>query len=140
MLGYEIIAGVQGPYDEPVVTFNSTPPISQEDVLLLLLTGKPPGDSNGNSDLGRSLNVAVYIGRDMIDRWFGGSGESDESIVDRFEVEVGRGVTRAGEETIDAQFCLVEDCFREGATLYLTGQKDVFDAYNAGLKILFRFR
>jgi translocation and assembly module TamB len=142
MRGYDITAAVQGPYNEPTVTLNSIPPISNEDILLLLLTGKAPveAESDRASDLSRNLNVAIFIGRDMIDRWFDDSEESGESVLERFEVEVGRHMTRNGDETIDAQFCLVEDCSREGAAFYITGQKDVFDYYNAGVKAVFRFR
>ena len=131
---------VLGPYNEPTLTLNSIPPISNADILLLLLTGKPPAKSDRDSDLSQNLNVAVYVGRDMIDRWFGDSEGSDDSVLDRFEVETGRHVTRKGDMTMDAQFCLVEDCFREGVVFYITGEKDVFDYYNAGVKIVFRFR
>ena len=87
------------------------------------------------------MNVAVFLGRDLIDRWFGSeSAEASESIVDRFDIDVGRAVTRSGEETIEAQFRLAEDVLRDGDKLYLTGEKDVFDFYNAGVKIVFRFK
>ena len=87
------------------------------------------------------MNVAVYVGRDFISRWFGSeSVEASESILDRFQVDVGRAVTRGGEETLDAQFRLTQGIISDGDTLYLTGEKDVFDFYNAGVKIVFRFK
>jgi autotransporter translocation and assembly factor TamB len=142
MLGYDITVLVEGVYDEPVVTLSSIPPLSNEELLLLVLTGQPPkvmGDRTVSQR--QAMNVAVYVGRDFISRWFGSeSVESRESILDRFEVEVGRAVTRAGEETLDAQFRLTEGIISDGDTLYLTGEKDVFDFYNAGVKIVFRFK
>ena len=64
----------------------------------------------------------------------------EQAIVDRFDIGIGRAVTRSGEETIDAQFRIADDVLRDGDKLYLTGEKDIFDFYNAGLKIVFRFK
>jgi hypothetical protein len=142
MLGYDISAVVEGPYDEPVVTLSSVPPLLEEELLLLLLTGHPPktGASQAATNAA-GMNVAVYVGRGLLTRLFAGqSVESDESVLDRFEVEIGRGVTRAGQETIDAQFRLAEDVLRDGDVLYITTEKDVYDDVNAGLKIVFRFK
>ena len=82
--------------------------------------------------------LAVFLGKDLMARWFG--SESTDAIMDRFDIGIGRAVTRSGEETIDAQFRLADDVLRDGDKLYLTGEKDIFDFYNAGLKIVFRFK
>ncbi len=142
ILGYDITMLVEGPFDEPVVTLSSVPPLSNQELLLLLLTGQQPGSEDDPQAAQRqSMNVAVFLGRDLIDRWFGSeSAEASESIIDRFDIDVGRAVTRSGEETIEAQFRLAEDVLRDGDKLYLTGEKDVFDFYNAGVKIVFRFK
>jgi autotransporter translocation and assembly factor TamB len=140
MLGYDVTVLVEGPYDEPVVTLSSVPPLSNEELILLLVAGQQP---NSEDDQGarQSMNVAVFLGKDLIARGFGSeSSEAAESIVDRFEVHIGRAVTRTGEETIEAQFRLADGILRDGDKLYLTGEKDIFDFYNAGLKIVFRFK
>ena len=49
-------------------------------------------------------------------------------------------MTRSSEETIEAQFRIAEGVLRDGDKLYLTGEKDIWDFYNAGLKIVFRFK
>ena len=142
MLGYDVTMLVEGPYDEPVVTLSSVPPLSNEELLLLIITGKQPSATDDSkSSQQQSMNVAVFLGRDLIARWFGSeSAEADEAIFERFEVGVGRAVTRAGEETIDAQFRVAEDVLRDGDKLYITGEKDIFDFYNAGVRIVFRFK
>jgi autotransporter translocation and assembly factor TamB len=139
MLGYDVTMLVEGPYDEPVVTLSSVPPLSNEELVLLVIAGQQP-NSEGDAQ-GQSMNVAVFLGRDLIARWNGSdSVEAGESIMDRFEVHIGRAVTRSGEETVEAQFRLAEGVLRDGDNLYLTGEKDIFDFYNAGLKIVFRFK
>jgi translocation and assembly module TamB len=118
------------------------PPLLEEELLLLLLTGHPPKTGATQAAThAAGMNVAVYVGKGMLARLFSDqSAESDESVLDRFEVEIGRGVTRAGQETIDAQFRLAEGVVRDGDVLYITTEKDVYDDVNAGLKIVFRFK
>jgi translocation and assembly module TamB len=142
MLGYDISVIMEGPYDEPLITLTSSPPLPHEDLLMLVLTGTPPSASGRAVDKrARNLSVAVYVGRDLLDRWFRGeNGSSTESILDRFEAEMGRDITQQGEETLEARFRLLEGVFQEKDTLYITGERDVYDFYNAGLRIVFRFR
>jgi len=142
MLGYDITAVIEGPYDEPVITLSSTPPLPNEDLLMLILTGQPPKSSTARSDTARQgLNVAVFIGRDLLGRVSDDdSAETLESILDRFDIEVGRGITQRGEDTINSQFRLADDVLVDGDSLYLTGERDYFDYYNGGIKLVFRFR
>jgi translocation and assembly module TamB len=142
LLGYDITVLVEGPYDEPIITLSSVPPLSNEELLLLVITGKHPKPAGSSiASQGRNLSIAVYVGRDLISRWFGmESLEAGESIFDRFEVETGKAVTRGGDETIDARFRLTQGVLDDGDTLYITGEKDVFDFYNAGVRIVFRFK
>ncbi len=142
MLGYDITAVIDGPYDEPVITLSSVPPLPDEDLLMLLLTGQAP-ESSGSRASGQrqGLNVAVFLGRDLLSRWFGGDeDDTTEDILDRFDVEVGRAITQGGEETIHSQFRLADDVLMDGDSLYLTGERDYFDYYNGGIKLVFRFR
>jgi hypothetical protein len=142
MRGYDITAVIDGPYDEPVITLSSVPPLPNEELLMLLLTGQQPKSSGTRaSGTKQGLNVAIFLGRDLVSRLFGGdSDEEDESIIDRFDVEVGRGITQRGEETIHSQFRLINNVLVDGDSLYLTGERDHFDYYNGGVKLVFRFR
>jgi translocation and assembly module TamB len=142
MLGYDVTMLVEGPYDEPVVTLSSVPPLSNEELLLLLIAGQQPNSTDdAQASQGQNMNVAVFLGKDLMARWFGSdSVEAGESIMDRFEIGIGRAVTRSGEETVDAQFRIADGVLRDGDKLYITGEKDLFDFYNAGLKIVFRFK
>jgi len=137
---YDITALIEGPVEELRVTLSSSPPLPGNELMLMLLTGQPP-TANRMATGGVPLNLAVYIGQDLLSQWFAGdSTESWTSILDRFEVTQGRRVTRSGEETLEAQFRIGEDVFRDGDSIYITGEKDIFDFYNAGLKFVFRFQ
>jgi translocation and assembly module TamB len=141
MIGYDITAVVAGPYDEPSVALSSAPPLPDAELLTLVLTGQPPKiPGSETAEKRQGLNVAVFIGRDVLMRMpGGGTNESLQAVLERFDVEVGRFVTRAGDETINARFRVADGVLREKDTLYLTGEKDVFDHYNAGVRIVFRF-
>ncbi|MBW1981486.1 MAG: translocation/assembly module TamB domain-containing protein [Deltaproteobacteria bacterium] len=142
MLGYDITAVIEGPYDEPVVTLSSVPPLPDEDLLMLLLAGQAPKTSAGRQGRGgQHMKVAVFLGRDLISQLFGGdSEEAEEFILDRFDVEIGRQVSQRGEETIQAQFRIADNVLGKRDSVYLTGERDAFDYFNTGVKIVFRFR
>lgn len=136
MMGYDITALVKGVYDEPEVTLSSSPPLSNEDLLMLLLAGRQPVNGGGASGMS---SVAVYFGRGLLSRLL--AGEDDEFILlEKLEVDVGRAVSLQGEPTVDARFKLADMKWKRDATIYLTGEKDVWDYYNAGLRVVFRFQ
>jgi translocation and assembly module TamB len=137
---YDITALIEGLVEEPQITLSSSPPLPGNELMLMLLTGQPPASENRSTTGGIPINLAVYIGQDLISQWFErDSTETWASILDRFQVTLGRRVTRSGEETMEAEFRIGEDVFRDGDSIYITGEKDIFDFYNAGLKFVFRF-
>ncbi|MDD5759513.1 MAG: translocation/assembly module TamB domain-containing protein, partial [Desulfobulbaceae bacterium] len=139
MMAYDITAQIRGTYDEPEVTLSSVPPLANDDLLMLLLTGRPPVNTGqANSSSGVST-VAVYFGRGLLTRLFG--EEADQLLLlDLLEVDVGRAVTQQGEPTLDAKIKLADDVWLVDTSYYLTGEKDIWDYYNAGLRAVFHFR
>ena len=136
-----ITALIEGPVEEPRVTLSSSPPLPGDELMIMLLTGQPPANENRSTTGGVPMNLAVYIGQDLMSQWFDGdSTESWASILDRFRVTMGRRVTRSGEETLEAEFRIGKDVLKDVDSIYITGEKDVFDFYNAGLKFVFRFQ
>lgn len=140
MMGYDISMQVSGPYDNPVMTLSSVPPLPDEELLLLLLAGRPPASAGGDAAMRQSgLAVATYLGRGLLAGLFG-PGDGEDSVADRFDLLIGQGVSRTGQETIEARFRLAEGVIRREDTVYLRGERDVYDAFNAGVRIVFRFR
>jgi hypothetical protein len=139
--GYDINVVTQGPLDDPAITLSSSPALPNDDLLLLLLTGQPPKQEMTSGTQDRSAtNVMVYLGRDFLTKWLEEeSGTSEETILDRFELDYGRGVTRSGEQTIESTFRLSELNEEKNRVYYLSGEKDRYDAINYGLRMVFRF-
>ncbi|MFC1826679.1 translocation/assembly module TamB domain-containing protein, partial [Thermodesulfobacteriota bacterium] len=141
VLGYDINVVTHGPLDDPVITLSSNPALPNDDLLLLLITGQPPKeDRAGDTKISAATNVMVYLGRDFLGKWLEDeSGASDESIFDRFELDYGRGITKSGEQTAEGTFRLSELKTGKRKVYYLSAEKDKYDAYNYGLKLVFRF-
>ena len=140
--GYDVVAVVEGPYDQPTVTLSSSPILANEELLLLVLSGQPPKARKAiDSGKSRNLDVVFFLGKDMMSRIEGpGSNTSTQSIMDRFDVDVGRKVTPSGDETVHVLFRVADSLLREGDTLSLAGEKDSYGYYNGGVRIAFRFR
>lgn len=140
--GYDVRVTVAGAYDAPEVTLSSTPPLPDRDLLMLVLLGQPPAEERAagrGSDAARTL--AVYLARDWLARLLDDeSAESEESLVDRFDFRTGADVTRSGADTFNASFRLATSVLVGRDRLFLTAERDVYDYYNYGLRLVFRFR
>src|SRR5690606_26046163 len=139
MLGYDVDVSVTGPVDDMTITLSSSPPLPSDDLFVLLVTGQLPETAGAEARQAAPFTVAKYIGLDLIRQIFGGESlEDEESIIDRFEIEMGRDVSSTGRETLEVRFRLVEDVLFDEDTLYLVGERDKYDDYNAGLRIVIR--
>jgi translocation and assembly module TamB len=143
MMGYDINLAVSGTVAEPVVTLSSTPPLPEDQLLLLLLAGQAPAAGTAGTGGQRQgvLTAAVYLGQGFLSGLLGDNkDEQNQSVLERFELAVGRDVSRKGDETLDAQFRLLDLREKGAGSMYLTGNRDKFDYFNLGLKIVFRFQ
>jgi hypothetical protein len=140
--GYEAAIQVTGPYDRPEVLLSSTPPLPHRDLLLLVLTGKPPEEPVSARTGERAAQaVTVFLAQDFLGRWLGGeSVESEESVLERFEVHAGEVATRSGESSMEGTFRLTRGVLFEKDTLYLAAEQDEYGQYNFGVRIVVRFR
>ena len=108
---------------------------------MLVLAGRPPGETSGSKTGERAAQeVAVYFARDVFGGLFGGGPSSEESFAERIETYQGEQVSRRGVETAEVRFRLAEGVWLENDALYATGERDVYEKYNFGLRVVFRFR
>ncbi|MBU0673999.1 MAG: translocation/assembly module TamB [Proteobacteria bacterium] len=142
ILGYDINLSVEGPYDAPTVTLSSAPPLPQHALLLLLLTGKiPAGVTDQSGGWQGGMKIALYVSKGIIDEWFGEDTlDGGESMLERLDIVAGRGISRQGNETIGAQYLMAEGVVLERDELYLVAERDIYDEFNAGVRIVFQFK
>ncbi|MBL8862413.1 MAG: translocation/assembly module TamB domain-containing protein [Planctomycetes bacterium] len=134
--GYEVRVRVTGTTDDPLVELSSIPPATEEDLLLLLLAGRPPGARGLSIDQSRVVGeVASMVARDLAYEWFGDAGEN---FADRLELSAGGDVSRTGADTIEVRFRLAGPRRGAGRATYLRGERDVYDRVNMGVRFVLR--
>jgi hypothetical protein len=141
--GYEITVQIGGTLEAPEVTLSSSPPLPQQELLLFVLTGAPPGSSTTASGTATAVAspMAVYLGMNALEGLLGGgSTDVGADLQSRLELQVGREMTRNGSPTVDARLLLKKDPGTLGRSVYLTSEKDIYDQDNFGLRVVFKFR
>ncbi|HEU5079717.1 MAG TPA: translocation/assembly module TamB domain-containing protein [Opitutaceae bacterium] len=119
--GYDLRVEVTGNAETPNVVFSSNPPLSSEQVLLLVMAGETPQNEVTYTTSQRFARLGTFFGQSLLGSLSGGEGG------DRLSVTSGERVSRGGRETYDVEYEL-------GNRWTLIGEYDEFDEYNAGLK------
>lgn len=141
--GHDITAVVTGPYDDPEIELTSTPPLSSEDILLILLAGRPPTGFAEGGAIEATQTIAIYLAKDLASTW-GGGGEDDDSswtdLIERVEVVSGREISRNGVPTLEVRLQISEDFPADGVRTYLGYDKDVYEDESLGVRFAFRLK
>ena len=141
LAGYDVTVTVDGDYDAPNVELSSSPPLAPEDLVLLVLSGRPPSNRGGIE--AASQSVALYVAKDLVRGWFSSGGfedEDKESFLDRLEVTSGRDVSGTGSLTLEASYKLRQGLARERDALYVVLERDSYEDYGLGLRLVVRLR
>jgi translocation and assembly module TamB len=136
--GYDVTVSITGPAQQPVVTLSSSPPLPADQLLLLVTTGTMPENIDPEAQQKAAFAVAKYFAMHLLQRLFGGEDIDDEStsVLDRFEYESGQNVSYSGADTWEARFRVKQAVLSPRDHLYLVGQRDEFDGYNIGLRLV----
>jgi len=120
--GYDIKMEVSGPAGAPVLQFSSTPPLSSEQILLMVTAGELPREERSLSTQQRAQTLAVFVGRDLLSKL--GFGDDKEQ---RLTIRSGEQLSEQGRPTYNVDYELTD-------RWSLVGEYDRFNAYNAGFK------
>ncbi len=124
VFGYDLRMEVTGSASDPRLQFSANPPLSSQEVFLMVTAGALPDDTRSFSTSERARRLAFYLGKNLAsDFGIGGGGAGGE----RLTVRSGENFTREGRETVYVQYDLDK---RWSAV----GEYDRFDAYNGGIK------
>ncbi|MEQ8764426.1 MAG: translocation/assembly module TamB domain-containing protein [Planctomycetota bacterium] len=140
MIGYDINVSMTGTYVEPRIGMSSVPPLPQDDLLMLVTTGRPPEEGFNDRNRQKAITgVVVFLGKDLLGKVFGSeSTESERSVFENFEVSTGQDVTRTGQETIEARFLMARDAISQENAIYIVAERDAYGDYNGGVRLVFR--
>jgi len=120
--GYDIHLEVTGPVDTPVIQFTSNPPLSSEQILLMITAGQLPQGSFSLTPQQRAQTVALFLGRDLLAKL----GFGDQSQ-ERLTIHSGEEISEQGRPTYHVEYKLTDRWSVEG-------EYDRFGDFNAGFK------
>ncbi|PTY07405.1 hypothetical protein DB347_08885 [Opitutaceae bacterium EW11] len=119
--GYDLKLELTGSATTPNLVFTSNPPLSSEQVLLLVMAGETPKNEVSYTTSQRFARLGTYFGQSLLGSLSGGQGD------DRLTITSGERVSRQGRETYDVEYTL-------NKRWTAVGEYDEFDEYNIGLK------
>jgi translocation and assembly module TamB len=120
--GYDIKMQVSGPADAPLLEFASTPPLSSEEILLMVTAGQLPRQQLTLSNQQRAEALGIFLGRDLLAKL--GFGDSVEQ---RLTIHSGEQISLQGAPTYSVEY-------RLNKRWAIIGEYDQFDDYNVGAK------
>ncbi len=120
--GYDIRMEVTGPVDAPVIQFTSNPPLSSEQILLMVTAGEMPQGNYTLTPQQRAQTVALFLGRDLLAKL--GLGDQAQQ---RLTIRSGEEISEQGRPTYHVEYKLTD-------RWALEGEYDRFGDFNAGFK------
>lgn len=136
---HDVRLSATGTLDELEVVLSSSPPLPSDDLWILLLTGQLPTERWQDRSSQAMEALAVFLARDSLVRWFGNDQDAD-SLLERFEIDVGARASQTGQPTGRVLFYLRPLTRRSGRATYLSAEIDEYDRVNYALGIVFRPR
>jgi autotransporter translocation and assembly factor TamB len=135
---YTVVAYVSGPASKPQVVLESEPPLPQSEIMSLLTTGSLTGEVGANNTA-----LATRAGILVIKSWYkkvfkrdfplGAEDTGGESILDRFQVDIGAVDQKTGRNEATAQIRLTDRFF-------FIGDVEMGGGISGRVKYLLRFR
>lgn len=120
--GYDLRCNIEGPVDDPLITFSSLPSLDSNDVLAMVTTGKvPPGHLQQTKEA-RLGSLGVFLGNSLLTSL----GFVDVNS-DRLEIITGEDITESGRSTMSVEYHLSERAS-------IVGEYDRFDDLNGDFK------
>jgi translocation and assembly module TamB len=113
---------VHGSASEPIIEFSSNPPLSSEEIVLMLTAGSLPRREVGFSNQQKAGRLAVFLGKGLWSKISPDDGDEERLII-----ESGEDISSQGKQTYRIEYKLTDDWS-------LVGEYDRYNALNAGVK------
>lgn len=120
--GYDVRMEITGTADSPVLQFSSTPPLTSEQVLLMLTAGEIPRSEASVSTQQRAGRLAVFLGKNLLSELV-----PNAEAAERLSIRSGEYLSDQGQQTYSIEY-------RLNKRWSLVGEYDRFGAVNAGVK------
>jgi len=121
-LGYDLAVEITGSAFDPQIRFSSSPPLTSEQILLMVMAGENPNDNFSYSASQRASKIGSYLSKGLFS-----SGGSGGGIGSRLSISSGENLSRQGKETMEVEVLLDE-------RFQMVGEYDEYDAWNGGIR------
>jgi hypothetical protein len=132
-MDYEIALNAYGPLPERNLILRSEPPLSQEEIILLLTAGIAPGELSGTGFGGAVAGQGALLLLRTFARHLGSNGVDPGTLLNRLQISTAPPTFPGGGTTVRGSLGLWKG-------LSLTTEQDESGFYNIGATYLFRFR
>jgi translocation and assembly module TamB len=119
--GYDLQLQLTGPVNQPIIEFSSTPPLTSEQIILMVTAGEVPNRRFDISTQQRAQKLALFLGKSLLSRF------SDPNGAERLTITSGEEVTERGGETYGIEYKINDDWS-------IVGEYDRFGELNIGVK------
>jgi translocation and assembly module TamB len=120
--GYNISLDVTGNVDAPNIAFNSVPPLTTREIMLMLTAGEIPSGDYSYTDMDKASKLGYYLGKELVNQVLGLDAGDDKLLF-----RTGEYVTEDGQLTYRVEYKLIN-------WLSVFGEYTRFRDYNGGLK------
>jgi translocation and assembly module TamB len=120
--GYQIQVDVTGTPRQPLIMFSSVPPLTTQEILLLLASGQSPRGGHEFSTGDRVGRLGVFVGRDIL-RQLGVGDVGEERVM----IRSGTSISQEGRPTYEVEYRLTE-------RVSAVGEYDRFGGINGSIK------
>lgn len=120
--GYTITVDLTGAADAPNLTFQSVPPLTAQQILLMLSAGEIPRSDFSYSSTDKASRVGLYIGKEFVNRFIGNTAATERLIF-----RGGEDITDEGKPTYTLEYR-----FTDRWSVF--GEYNRFRDFNSGLK------
>lgn len=133
---YVVVARIYGPATKPTLDLESEPPLPQQEILSLLTTGSLTGEIGANNTA-LATRAAVLVVQGWYKKLFKkdfplSENDGGESLLDRFELDLGAVDPKTGRNEASAQF-------RATDNLFFIGDLELGGGVSGRVKYVFRF-
>ena len=119
---YDLRLEVRGAADGANVVLSATPPLSSEQILLMLTAGELPQSNFAFSNRDRAGRLGSFLGTDLLSRYLG-----SDPATERLIFRTGENISGEGRLTYSVEYRLTD-------RWSIFGEYDEFNAFNADLK------
>ncbi|MEM9159229.1 MAG: translocation/assembly module TamB domain-containing protein [Verrucomicrobiota bacterium] len=120
--GYDLGVEISGDAFDPLVRFSSSPALTSEQILLMVMAGENPEGVVKYSASQRASKLGSFFSKGLLS-----SGGSGGGLGSRLSISSGENLSEQGKETLEVEVLISE-------RVQLLGEYDEYDAWNAGVR------